>query len=180
MDDAFLIRKVLGGQRDAFRLLVLRWQRPVFRFLGLLGLPPPTVEDLAQETFLRVFRNLGSFDASKAKFSTWLFTIARRLAANEIERGTTRRRELTAPPADVVDPAADQLEALATRERGIRLRRALTALPEPLRAVLLLSQVEGLSLEEVAGVEGCAVGTVKSRMFRARKLLRTALAQEEI
>jgi RNA polymerase sigma-70 factor, ECF subfamily len=179
MDDAFLIQQAIAGQPDAFRLLVLRWQKPIFRFLSLLGLPSALVDDLAQEVFLRVFRNLASFDAGKASFSTWLFTIARHLAANEAQRAYHQREDLALTPVDNVDPAADQLQTLATKQRGLRLRLALAKLPARLRSVLLLSQVEGLSVEEVAAVQSCATGTVKSRVFRARQLLRAALAEEE-
>src|SRR6187401_2535693 len=90
MDDDFLVRQILGGNRDAFRLLVLRYQRPLFRFLGTLGCAPEAAEDLAQQTFLRVFQSLASFDAQQSKFGTWLFTIAKRLAANERQRAYHR------------------------------------------------------------------------------------------
>jgi RNA polymerase sigma-70 factor (ECF subfamily) len=179
MDDAVLIQQTLAGQRGAFRLLVLRWQKPIFRFLGLLGLPASSADDVAQEVFLRVFRNLANFDAQKASFSTWLFTIARRLAANDVERAHRHREELGESTIDRADPAADQLQTLAEKERGARLRRALANLPERLRSMVLLSQVEGFSTEEVAAIEGCAAGTVKSRVFRARQLLRAAMVEEE-
>ncbi len=90
MDDGFLIRQVLGGNRDAFRLLIVRYQRPLFRFLGGFGLDQAAAEELAQETFLRAFRDLSGYDASKASFSSWLFTIAKHLAMNETV--SSRRR----------------------------------------------------------------------------------------
>ncbi len=176
MDDGFLVRQVLAGQRDAFRQLVLRYQRPVFRFLGLLGVRPAAVEDVAQETFLRAFRHLADFDPRRARFSTWLFTIARRLAINEGQRAHNRVEVAEIEPA--VDQHADASGQLIERERAARLRRALARLPVRLRAALVMVQMEGLSLDEVATVEGCAVGTIKSRAFRARQLLRDALTKE--
>jgi len=178
MDDAFLVRQVLGGNREAFRLLVVRHQRPLFRFLGLLGFAHDAAEDLAQQTFLRVYRSLGSFDPHQAKFTTWLFTIAKRLAANERQRAHHHREQplgddaIEEAPPPSPDPAV-------TAERTRRLSAAIAALPEALRTTFFLSQVNELTLDEVAAVEGCALGTVKSRIHRAREQLRAALAEEE-
>jgi RNA polymerase sigma-70 factor, ECF subfamily len=80
MDDGFLIRQTITGNRNAFRLLVVRYQRPLFRFLGGFGLGQAVAEELAQEAFLRAYRNLANYDAAKAKFSSWLFMIAKHLA----------------------------------------------------------------------------------------------------
>jgi len=180
MDDDFLVRQILGGNRDAFRLLVLRYQRPLFRFLGLLGFSPDAAEDLAQQTFLRVFRSLQSFDAQQSKFGTWLFTIAKRLAANERQRAYHHHErpandasvEATSPTSQPADPAL-------IHERTHRLRAAMAALPVALRSTFFLSQVNELTLDEVAAIEGCAVGTVKSRIHRAREQLRAALVDQE-
>jgi RNA polymerase sigma-70 factor (ECF subfamily) len=178
MDDAFLIRQTLAGNRDAFRLLVLRHERPVFRFLGLLGFAGPAAEDLAQEAFLRAYRHLRDFDPERAQFSTWLFTLARNVAANERERAHHRHEEPGSELFDQADSAPDPLESAVASEQQGRIAGALGRLPEPLRAAVVLARVEGLSVEEVAAIEGCAVGTVKSRIFRARDLLRAALQEE--
>src|SRR5213596_2708131 len=98
MDDEFLIQQTLAGNHQAFRLVVLRYQRPLFRFLGLLGFRGARAEDVAQETFLRAFKALCSFDPARAAFSTWLFTIARRLAIGEWRR--TQREEATLGAGD--------------------------------------------------------------------------------
>ena len=76
MDDEALVEQIRRGNREAFRLLVLRYQRPLFRFLGLLGFDPASCEDLAQQTFLSAFRAVAEFDPSRARFSTWLLSIA--------------------------------------------------------------------------------------------------------
>lgn len=177
MDDEFLVQQILGGNRDAFRLLVLRYQRPLFRFLGLLGFPSDVAEDVAQQTFLRVHGSLASFDPRQARFSTWLFTIAKRLATNERARAHRHREQpVGGAPAEEA-PAATADPALAA-DRRRRLSAAIAALPEALRSAFFLSQIDELTLEEVAAVEGCALGTVKSRVHRAREQLRAALSEE--
>jgi RNA polymerase sigma-70 factor (ECF subfamily) len=178
MDDELLISQTLAGNRQAFRLVVLRYQRPLFRFLGLLGFRGARAEDVAQETFLRAFKALATFDAARGPFSTWLFAIARRLAIGEWQRA---RQEGTAP-AEFVEPRSlspDPAESSLLTERARRIERALLALPEQLRTTFFFSQIKELTLEEVAELEGCAVGTVKSRIFRAREQLRLALAEDE-
>jgi RNA polymerase sigma-70 factor (ECF subfamily) len=178
MDDAFLIEQTLAGNKQAFRLVVLRYQRPLFRFLGLLGFRGARAEDVAQETFLRAFNALASFEPARGAFSTWLFTIARRLAISEWQRA---RHEQTAPALfdEASSTALDPAERALLAERARRVERALLALPEQLRSTFFFSQIKELTLEEVAELEGCAVGTVKSRIFRAREQLRLALAEDD-
>ncbi len=87
MDDLFLIKQTLAGNENAFKFLVLRYQRPMFKFLATFQLPQPVVEEVAQESFVRAYRGLATYDDAKgASFSSWLFTIARNLALNERER----------------------------------------------------------------------------------------------
>jgi RNA polymerase sigma-70 factor (ECF subfamily) len=179
MDDEFLVRQILGGNRDAFRLLVLRYERPLFRFLGLLGFAQDNAEDLAQQTFLRVFRSLASFDARQSRFGTWLFTIAKRLAANERQRAHRRHEQPVAEGSEDDAPVTTPVDPAVSAERSRRLRDAIAALPEALRSTFFLSQINELTLDEVAAVEGCPLGTVKSRIHRAREQLRLALAEEE-
>lgn len=183
MDDEALVRQVVNGNKEAFRLLVLRYQRPLFRFLGLLGFGRPAAEDIAQQAFLKAFVALGEFDPTRARFSTWLFTIAKRLAANEAARSHHRHE---APAGDALDGAGDGAAPTGARdpsppepavaaELSRRLQQALAELPSHLQSTFTLSQIRELSLQEVAAVEGCAVGTVKSRIHRAREQLRAAL-----
>jgi RNA polymerase sigma-70 factor (ECF subfamily) len=181
MDDSFLMRQVRDGNRNAFRILVIRYQRPLFRFLGGFGLGQAVTEELAQETLLRAFRGLPSFDPSKAAFSTWLFTIAKRLALNERARGHQRAKHVEVdegrrPAAQVAPSAQDQLES---SERKNRVQQALQTLPETLRSALILSYLKEMSMEQIAQIESCAVGTVKSRIFRGKALLRAALVHSE-
>jgi len=182
MDDSFLISKVVDGNRNAFRLLVLRYQRPIFKFLGGFGIEQAVVEELAQETFLRAYRSLSAFDSSKSAFSTWLFTIAKHLVLNENAR-SARRLPHVAVDVDAADPVvletspASQL--VENAERSGHVRRALQALPSPLRSALVLAYMKEHSLAEVAAIEGCSVGAVKSRIYRGKQLLRLRLAGME-
>jgi RNA polymerase sigma-70 factor (ECF subfamily) len=182
MDDGFLIRQTLSGKRNAFRMLVVRYQRPLFRFLGGFGLGQAIAEELAQETFLRAYRSLSGYDAGKAKFSSWLFTIAKNLALNE--RACSHQRLPHADAADeaellVRDSVPSAHEALETGERRLRVQRALQRLPEILRSTLVLAYLKELSMDEIASIESCSVGAVKSRIFRGKQLLRAELVTSE-
>ena len=152
-----------------------------FAFSGLLGFDASSCEDLAQQTFLSAFRALAEFDPSRARFSTWLFTIAKRHASHERERAHHRRETPATEATDALSRSAapDPAEAAALAERVRLLDAALGSLPQELRSTFLLSQIKELSLEEVAAVEKCPIGTVKSRIYRARERLRLALATRE-
>ncbi len=184
MTDMVLIAQVRSGNREAFRVLVVRYERPVFRFLGAFGLPRAHVEELAQETFVRAYRHLATYDESRAAFSSWLFTIAKNLAANEVARSSHRRERLV----DVYEEGteawgevagADPHSALEGAERRSLVERALSRLPEVFRSAVALAYLQELSLEEIAVIEDCSVGTVKSRIFRAKQLLRVFLPKSE-
>jgi RNA polymerase sigma-70 factor (ECF subfamily) len=183
MDDDFLIRQTLGGNRNAFRLLVVRYQRPLFRFLAGFAFDQAVAEELAQETFLRAYRNLAAWDADKAKFSSWLFTIAKHAAMNEKARIHQRAPHLdvSASETELSDrhSAPGAHEALEAAERRSRVQQALHRLPEVLRSALVLAYLKELSLDDIAAIEGCSVGAVKSRIFRGKQLLRTELVKED-
>ena len=179
MDDAFLIRQTLSGSRNAFRLLVVRYQRPIFKFLGGFAIESAVAEELAQETFLRAYRSLSAFDSGQSAFSSWLFTIAKHLVLNETARSSRRLPHVAvADDAAIVEtpPASQQVESA---ERSSHVRRALEALPTPLRSALVLAYMQEHSLEEIAAIEGCSVGAIKSRIYRGKELLRLHLAGME-
>lgn len=167
------ITAVLGGRAQAFERIVLRWQLPLMHYLGRLGIPRAESEELTQETFVRAYRHLSRFDPERAAFSTWLFTIARRLAINAI--GKARRSE----PLDDPDAVAVDADPTCTIDAGriaARLRSALASLPPKLRSPIALAYLDELSMAEIAAVEGCSVGTIKSRIHRGKERLRPLLA----
>jgi RNA polymerase sigma-70 factor (ECF subfamily) len=155
---------------------VERYQRPVFALLSrLMRADPAACEDLAQETFLRFFRALPRFDAQgPARLSTWLLTIASRLAIDHLRR--------TPAPAliESIDAHSDSLRSRgqpAPPGLASALRRAVEALPPDFRAAFLLREAHGLSHQEIAQALEVDVGTARSRLSRARAALRTALEE---
>jgi RNA polymerase sigma-70 factor (ECF subfamily) len=180
MDDAELVRTIVDGQHDAFRVLVLRYERPLFRFFARFGFLPAVREDLAQETFLRAFRALASIDPARGSLAAWLFTIARNLAADERAK-THQQREVrdSEGTPDTRSEGDGPAEINERAETIARVRQALEALPGALHSTFVLAEIKDLTLKEVAKIEGCALGTVKSRVHRAREQLRAALGAKE-
>ena len=180
MDDAALVQTIVEGHVEAFRVVVLRYERPLFRFLARFGFAAAAREDLAQETFLRAFRALPSFDPARGSLASWLFTIARNVAATERARTRHVREVAQSHSAPDVRSGGDGPAELHERaDAAARLRRALDGLPAALHSTFVLVEIRDLSLKEVAEIEGCAVGTVKSRVHRAREQLRAALGATE-
>jgi RNA polymerase sigma-70 factor (ECF subfamily) len=185
VDDNFLVQQTLQGNKNAFRFLVLRYQKPIFKILGTLIYDSAQVEEIAQETFLRAYKSLSSFDASLgASFSTWLFTIARNLAFNALEKRKVRQanqqvveqlqgelQEELQQRADASDPS----EEFEKRRKSGAVREAIEKLPADFRLAVVLSCLEGHSITEIAQIEGCSEGTVKSRIFRGKQQLRKLL-----
>jgi RNA polymerase sigma-70 factor (ECF subfamily) len=169
--DELTVARAQRGEAAACRALVERYQRPVFAILSRLCGRGPLVEDLAQETFLRVFRSLPGFVVSgRARLSTWILTIAARLAIDELRR--TRHRSV---------PLAADLPSGANTESGAigrAIEGAIRSLSPDHRAVFLLREYHGLEYEEIARALDVDVGTVRSRLSRARDALRTALGDE--
>ena len=182
MDDSFLVEQSVKGNKNAFKLLVIRYQRIVFCFLGKFLFQPQLLEDLAQETFLRAYRNIAGFDAEKgASFSTWLITIARNLALNKKAKKKRRREH----PIRSRERTQESLEGspqsiLEKRSLYSKVQNAINKLPERFHAAVVLSYFEELSLEEIARIEECPVGTVKSRVFRGKQILRQILEKEKV
>jgi RNA polymerase sigma-70 factor (ECF subfamily) len=176
MDIAALIERIRAGERTAFAELLRRHQRPLFGFLGRMGLTQGHAEEVAQETFLRAWRNLGDYNPQRAAFSTWLFTLARNLAINELARAAHRSEVAM---GDELPEAACQrpgpLAALLQGERKRQLHEALQRLPLADRSALALAYIEDLELADVARIEGCSTGAIKTRLHRAKRKLRELL-----
>ena len=176
LDIATLLQRITSGDLRAFAELVDRYQRPLFAFLGRMGLEAARAEEVAQETFLRAWQSLPRYRTEQAQFSTWLFTIARRLALNELAR--SRNRHEVAADDDAPEPActaARPEQALDQRRLQARIDAAFRSLGTDDRSVLALAYTHDLGMAEIAVIEGCSVDAVKTRLHRARQRLRIAL-----
>lgn len=173
MDIQSILQQVNRGNRQAFAAVVERYQRPLFGYLGRMGLPQAVAEELAQETFLRAWQNLGQYDPKRAEFSTWLFTIARRMALNELERAAFRHETtLDDSLPEIADPAPAPPEQLQQQQQQLRLQAALRRLPLAERSSLALAYLQGMDMKTIAHIEGCSEAAIKVRLHRAREQLR--------
>lgn len=176
--DQELVRRVQGGDNAAFDALVRKYQH---RIIGLIGRYIPDwseCQDVAQETFLRAYRALGNFRGD-AQFYTWLHRIAVNTAKNYLVAQNRR------PPTDDIDAGdAEQFDTgirlrnndtpeheLLRQEIELTVMRVVESLPEELRSAISLREVDGLSYDEIAARMGCPIGTVRSRIFRAREAI---------
>lgn len=188
--DLALVIRAAQGDRAAFAALVRRHQRGLFGFLGRMGIGQAQAQDLAQESFLRVWRHLGEFDPRRAAFSTWLYTIARRLALNWLDRA---EQTLVVPSAGgesdepgLADGAAaadaraggwgdDPLQQLEQQRERAWLQAGMRRLPLADRSLLALAYVHDMSLAQIARIEGVSEAAAKARLHRARGRLREIL-----
>ena len=178
--DEVTLRRAQRGEAGAFRELVERYQRAIWE-MAVRMLAGTAVahraEDVVQETFVRVHRALPSFDpAGPARLSTWILTIASRLALNELR--VAPRAAATVPIEQMIDTAAaadDPVRAAEVKQRARAIAAALGELPEQARAVIVLREYHDLEYEEIARALEIDLGTVKSRLSRARALLRERL-----
>jgi RNA polymerase sigma-70 factor (ECF subfamily) len=172
MDDQAVIGRVLAGDHDAFRDLVLRYQQPLFAFIGNLVRDRQECEDIAQDVFLAAFKHLARYDRHRSAFSTWLYTIARNRCLNAVRKRRPATHALLPDNAEARSPDLALIEDEWCRLLDVEL----DALPPEQRTTFVLAELEELSHEEIARIEGVPVGTVKSRLSRARAKLRAALA----
>jgi RNA polymerase sigma-70 factor (ECF subfamily) len=185
-EEAALIERIRRGDRQAFRVLVDRYQRRVYTLaLGFIR-DPDEARDISQEAFLKVYRHLDTFHG-QSNFYTWLYRITvnlcidlRRKAGrgNQSEFDERIAHEEAGSPADQISPGRlrfDPAKALHNRELRERINAALEQLSESHRSVLLLREVEGLSYKEIAEVLECPEGTVMSRLFHARRQMQQLL-----
>ena len=183
--DLDLVQRIKNGDRDAFNLLVLKYQRKVTRLVGRLVRNPDEADDVVQEAFIKAYRALPQFRGDSA-FYTWLYRIAVNTAKNHLV-GQGKRpislSELTSNDAEeesfelpVVSTDNNTPEAeLMSKQVADAVNRAVSALPEELRTALNLREIDGLSYEEIAEAMNCPIGTVRSRIFRAREAVAAEL-----
>jgi RNA polymerase sigma-70 factor (ECF subfamily) len=179
-DDELLLR-MRSGDEQAFTALYRRRQGAIYRFALHMSGSAATAEDTIQEVFLALIRDDCGYDPERGTLAGYLFGIARKLVLRHLERRRTDV-ELDAEADDLVSPdataSADQLAALTRKEGIAALRRAVQTLPQRYREVVVLCDLEEVDYAEAAFILGCPVGTVRSRLHRARALLLEKLNQE--
>ena len=180
-----LVQRTLAGEQRAFEMLVIKYQRRVERLIGRMVRDSDLVQDIAQETFIRAYRALAQFRGD-AQFYTWLYRIAvntakkqlmelkrdplvfqSQMKSGEDDETSGPERELNSGVADTETPEA----VLASKEIAEAVNAAMDALPEELRMAITLREIEGMSYEEIATALECPIGTVRSRIFRAREAI---------
>ena len=177
--DQALVERAQRGDKHAFELLVAKYQRKLGRLLSRFIRDPAEVEDVAQEAFIKAYRALPSFRGDSA-FYTWLYRIGINTAKNYLV--ATGRRAPTSTQFDSEEAEnfedADQLRDLNTPEAELMTKQIATTvnqtleqLPEELRTAITLREIEGMSYEDIASVMNCPIGTVRSRIFRARETI---------
>jgi RNA polymerase sigma-70 factor (ECF subfamily) len=166
LEDGHVARRHLEGDPRAFGALVDRYQTRLLNFVNRTIGDRERADDLVQEVFIRVFRHLHRFDRTK-KFSTWIYTIASNLAKSEL-RGRSRSLLVLERPLELEDPTADPDTLLRRSYLADTVAECVRQLPESLRDVFVLRELEGMSYDEIAEITGCNVGTVRSRLSRAR------------
>ena len=177
--DQLLVEQVQRGDRRAFDLLVLKYQRRLMRLMARIVHDPAEAEDVVQETFIKAYRAMQHFRGDSA-FYTWLYRIGINTAKNFL--ATQGRRTPTTIDTDA-EQAEGQVESdqlrdintpesvLASKQIAQTVNAAMDALPVDLRTAISLREIEGLSYEEISDIMACPIGTVRSRIFRAREVI---------
>lgn len=177
--DQQLVERAQRGDKRAFELLVEKYQRKLARLLSRLIRDPGEVEDVAQEAFIKAYRALPSFRGDSA-FYTWLYRIGINTAKNYLVAMGRRAPTSTDVEAEEAEgQAGGELlrdintpeSLLLTKEIGDTVNAAIESLPEELRSAIQLRELEGMSYEEIAKLMDCPIGTVRSRIFRAREAI---------
>lgn len=181
--DQRLVERAQGGEKQAFDQLVSKYQRKLLRLLSRFIRDPAEVEDVAQEAFIKAYRALPAFRGESA-FYTWLYRIGINTAKNYLVAQGRRAPTTTEFDAEEAQgfEDAEQLRDIDTPESlllskqiGSTVNEAMEALPEELRTAIMLREIDGLSYDEIATLMQCPIGTVRSRIFRAREAVANKL-----
>jgi RNA polymerase sigma-70 factor (ECF subfamily) len=183
LSDMDILAEVGAGNVDAYGKIVGRYNGRLYNFIYRFVGDRETAEDIVQETFLRAFRKRKEYRAI-ANFSTWLFTIAGNLAKSELRRRkrwrmfSIERDEETDTGMELPDESARPDKVAESSLADVQIQQAIASLPENYKQVILLRDVEGMSYQEISEIVDCPVGTVKSRVNRARLKLQQKLKSE--
>jgi RNA polymerase sigma-70 factor (ECF subfamily) len=180
--DQVLVERVQAGDKKAFDLLVSKYHQRVIRLISRLVRDPAEVEDIAQEAFIKAYRSIGQFRGDSA-FYTWLYRIAVNSAKNALMASNRRpipmsdlmksdeNEEGEAWPVEAAIDFQTPEALLASRQVAQTVDAAIQSLAEDLRTAIMLREIEGLTYEEIAEAMNCPIGTVRSRIFRARETI---------
>lgn len=181
--DAELVARVQRGDKQAFDLLVLKYQRKIMRLLSRMIRNPSEIEDVAQEAFIKAYRALPQFRGESA-FYTWLYRIAINTARNWLAQNNRRpstpssQENEDGETFDATDNLTDNSNPeseMASRQIADTVNKAMNDLPEDLRNAIVMREIDGMSYEDIAESMNCPIGTVRSRIFRAREAIATRL-----
>ena len=168
-----IILDVQHGKAESFRWLIERYQRPVLQMIFNLIHDSHAAEDISQEVFIAVYRKISTFDPMRSKFVTWLFTIARNKSINHLRK----KKKVSFSVQEEIVAEADPCEEVCKEEFFQQLDDALKQLGPCQQRAFVLAEFENLPYEEIAQIECVSIGTVKSRIHRAKEKLRKALEQ---
>lgn len=181
--DAELVARVQRGDKQAFDLLVLKYQRKIMRLLSRMIRDPAEIEDVAQESFIKAYRALPQFRGDSA-FYTWLYRIAINTARNWLAQNNRRPSTPssyesedgeTFDETDSLTDSSNPESEMASRQIAETVNKAMNDLPEELRNAIVMREIDGMSYEDIAQSMNCPIGTVRSRIFRAREAIATRL-----
>ena len=175
--DDELVRRARSGDREAFAEIYRRYHAVVYRFARLMSGSAPIGEDVTQETFTVLLRDLHRYCAQRARLTTYLYGVARNVTRSSLRRNRRFVRLDTSSHEPVVN--ADPAGALERSEEQRELRRVIAGLPSRYREVVILCAIHGLSYAEVAAILGAPVGTVRSRLSRARQTIASRMREAE-
>ena len=176
--EAMIVQRIIGGETEAFELLVLEYQKNVYNVALRITGNAEDAADMAQEAFIKAFNSISSFKGD-SRFSVWLYRIVSNVSVDFL-RSKARRpssslsienEEGETVELEIADESLSPEKLLETKLSSQAVRRGLDSLPEDYRQILLLREIQGLSYDEIAQILDIEIGTVKSRIFRARKKL---------
>lgn len=177
--DAALVERVKQGDKKAFDLLVLKYQRKIIRLLSRMIRDQNEIEDVAQEAFIKAYKALPQFRGDSA-FYTWLYRIAINTARNWMSQNSRRpsspnvnhfEDDETFSEMDNLTDSHNPEAEMVSREMATSVNDTIESLPEELRRAIVLREIEGMSYEDIALAMNCPIGTVRSRIFRAREAI---------
>tara|TARA_B110000503_G_scaffold129120_1_gene201005 strand:+ start:1396 stop:2004 length:609 start_codon:yes stop_codon:yes gene_type:complete len=181
--DAALVTRVQQGDKKAFDLLVLKYQRKIIRLLSRMIRDQNEIEDVAQEAFIKAYKALPQFRGDSA-FYTWLYRISINTARNWLSQNSRRpsspnmnvsENDETFSEIDNLTDSHTPEAEMVSREIAASVNQTIESLPEELRQAIVMREIDGMSYEDIALAMSCPIGTVRSRIFRAREAIATKL-----